>query len=45
MTKQIRPCARCGIKRQARANSITCKDCKDVLTRDEYALWVRKDAA
>ena len=40
MTKQIRPCARCGIKRQARANAVLCRDCREVLTREENALWI-----
>ena len=44
MSGPIKPCARCGIKRQARANAVTCRDCKDVLTPTEYALWVSKDA-
>lgn len=39
MSGPITACARCGRKREARPESVLCRDCKDVLTGDEYELW------
>lgn len=44
MSKAIRPCARCGVNRQARPDAVVCRDCREVLGREQYALWVSKDA-
>lgn len=39
MTGPVTACPRCGIKREARPESVTCRDCKQVLTPAEYELW------
>lgn len=38
--KQTITCARCGLVRGAGGNSaVLCRDCRDVLTKQERALW------
>ena len=39
MSGPVTACLRCGIKRQARPESILCADCRWVLTAAEYELW------
>lgn len=34
-----RPCARCGIIREARPSSLLCKSCVEVLTPAELEAW------
>lgn len=39
MTGQVHPCARCGVRREARPTSPICRDCREVLTREEKKAW------
>lgn len=32
-------CARCGVRRRARGVTAVCKDCKDVMSKEEWLLW------
>lgn len=33
------PCARCGVRREARKTSHLCADCRSVLTREQQKAW------
>lgn len=39
MTGPNHACARCGIKREARRETVLCESCRAVLTKAEQALW------
>ena len=46
MTKHVhRPCPRCGIMGERRANAALCKDCRYVLSKEEIKAWTPKVAA
>lgn len=35
-----RPCARCGVERQARKGAVLCVDCKDALSPVDRQVWL-----
>lgn len=38
-TREIRPCIRCGIMRPAKKQTVMCRDCRAVMSREEKFLW------
>lgn len=42
--RNVQPCARCGVLREARKTSPLCRDCKSCLTAWELRLWLRTES-
>lgn len=39
MTEALKACGRCGFKRRTRSNAVLCKDCKYVVSDEEWRIW------